>query len=557
MKTSLSPLENIRRLYSPKCPEIFTQNSWTIRTVDKEVLAATKDVEQLKLHFPCSYGLPRIEFRTQDIFTPQESKKIGVILSGGQAPGGHNVIVGLFDALKQLHHENELYGFLDGLQGLIDKSYRKLDKAIIDPYRNTGGFDMIGSGRGKLETGPQFEQVTKNCQSLGLSGLLIIGGDDSNTNAALLAEYCLARKINLQVIGCPKTIDGDLKNEWIESSFGFDTASKVYSEIIGNIARDALSAKKYWHFIRLMGRSASHITLECALQTHPNLTIIAEEAAAKKQSLSQVVEMICEQVIERSKKGNDFGVVLIPEGLIEFIPEIRKLILELNECVVSAPSIAKKLVTTMAPDALIDCGLSAKSAQIFLNLPYSIREQLTLDRDPHGNVRISQIETERLLILMVIQQLKKCDYEGNFTALSHFLGYEGRCAMPSHFDADYSYSLGYTAAALLANGKTGYMAVLKGLAQEPRTWIAMGIPITALMNIERRQGKNKTVIQKAMVDLEGAAFTVFKKHREQWGSKNAYRYPGPIQYFAPDIVCEQRTQTLVLESRETKSSRQF
>jgi len=477
--------------------------------------------------------------------------KVGVILSGGQAPGGHNVIAGLFDGLKAINRESELFGFLGGPSGLTDNKYLLITDAVIDTYRNTGGFDIIGSGRTKLETEEQFDQVAANCDALGITALVIIGGDDSNTNACLLAEYFLKQNIGIRVIGCPKTIDGDLKNEQVEASFGFDTATKVYSELIGNIERDANSAKKYWHFIKLMGRSASHIALECALKTHPNLAIVSEEVRAKNQTLTALSLQIATLVADRAAAGKNFGVVLIPEGLIEFIPEMRTLISELNELLAENAAYFETLATTDDKLQFVNTRLSAASSQAFSSLPEMIQLQLLMDRDPHGNVQVSRIETEKLLVDLVGDRLRewkvKGTFKGKFSTQTHFFGYEGRCAAPSNFDADYCYGLGYTAAALVGAGKTGYMAAVRNLVAPAAEWIAGGIPMTMMMNMERRHGEDRPVLRKALVELDGGPFQKFAAQRDAWALGDLFLYPGPIQYFGPPEVADLTTMTLALE----------
>jgi pyrophosphate--fructose-6-phosphate 1-phosphotransferase len=479
---------------------------------------------------------------------------VGVILSGGQAPGGHNVISGLFDGLKKLNPANKLYGFLGGPGGLVDHKYMELTGEIIDNYRNTGGFDIIGSGRTKLEETEQFDKGAEICHQLGISALVIIGGDDSNTNACVLAEYYKQINAGIQVIGCPKTIDGDLKNEMIEASFGFDTACKVYSELIGNIMSDTNSAKKYWHFIKLMGRSASHIGLECALQTQPNVCLISEEVAANKQTLEEIVTEIANVIANRANNGEKFGVVLIPEGLIEFIPEMKVLIAELNDLLAEGSETAEKfnaLASDQEKSDFVKANLTNDSAKVFASLPAGIAKQLTLDRDPHGNVQVSKIETEKLLIEMVeplLADMKKVgSFKGKFSTQNHFFGYEGRCAAPSNFDANYCYSLGFTASVLISAGKTGYMASVRNIKDKPENWIAGGIPITMMMNMEKRSGVMKPVIQKALVDLQGAPFKAFAANRKEWAIKTSYVYPGPIQYWGPESVSDSTTKTLQLE----------
>ena len=540
-----SALQKARASYTPKLP-LGLQGDVDIR--EGEPTQSVADQEEVKKLFPNTYGLPLVEF------IPGQKKEhapmnVGVILSGGQAPGGHNVISGIFDGIKRLNPANRLYGFLLGPGGLVDHNYMELTKEIIDEYRNTGGFDMIGSGRTKLETEDQFESGIQIIRELGIKALVIIGGDDSNTNACVLAEYYAAKNYGVQVIGCPKTIDGDLKNDQIETSFGFDTACKTYSEVIGNIQRDANSAKKYWHFIKLMGRSASHIALECALEVQPNVCLISEEIQEKGLSLDDIVTYIAEAVKLRAEDGNNFGTVLIPEGLIEFIPAMNKLIGELNDVLSSAVYASAQPKDNVA--WLLDGNLSPENTRTLALLPTAFAQQLTGERDPHGNVQVSLIETEKLLSEMVAQKLdqwkKQGKYNGKFAALHHFFGYEGRCAAPSNFDADYCYSLGVSASELISNGKTGYMAIVKKTTRPAAEWVAGGVPITMMLNMERRNGKMKPVIRKALVDLNGAPFKTFVAHRDEWKRQTAYVYPGPIQYFGPSEVCDRTTETLRLE----------
>ena len=544
-----SPLQIARGSYQPKMPVALSGN---VRLAEGKATQSVADQEEIKKLFPNTYGLPVITMEpSKDAPQALPAMNVGVILSGGQAPGGHNVICGLFDGLKKLNPENKLYGFLGGPSGLIEGKYQELTKDIIDEYRNTGGFDIIGSGRTKLEETWQFDNGIEVCKKLGIKAVVIIGGDDSNTNACVLAEYYLQKNCGIQVIGCPKTIDGDLKNEMIETSFGFDTACKVYSELIGNIQRDANSAKKYWHFIRLMGRSASHIALECALQSQPNICLISEEVEAKNMTLNDIVEQIVEVIVDRANAGLNFGTVLIPEGLIEFIPAMRILIQELNDMLAQNEEFAS-LEGDDAKREYVKSMLSPASCELYRSLPKGIARQLTLDRDPHGNVMVSQIETEKLLIEMVgkrLAQLKAAGtYKGKFSALNHFFGYEGRCAIPSNFDADYCYSIGVTATHLIAAGKTGYMSLVRNLTKPSAEWIAGGVPITMMMNMEKRNGKMKPVIQKALVDLNGAPYKYFVAHRAEWADANtSYIYPGPIQYYGPTEVCDQPTHTLMLE----------
>ena len=540
-----SALQIARAAYQPKLPMGLRGN---VSIKEGEPTQSVGNQEEIKALFPNTYGMPLVEF------IPSEEKKtykplnIGIILSGGQAPGGHNVICGLYDGLKRQNPESKLYGFLMGPGGLVDHNYIELTDAIIDEYRNTGGFDMIGSGRTKLETTEQFESGLKIIRELGINAIVIIGGDDSNTNACVLAEYYAAQNYGVQVIGCPKTIDGDLKNEQIETSFGFDTACKTYAEVIGNIQRDANSARKYWHFIKLMGRSASHIALECALQCQPNVCIVSEEVEEKNQTLDDVVTYIASVVAKRAEAGNNFGTVLIPEGLIEFIPAFKKLIAELNDLLAQPEA---KQVAVADLRAYVLSKLTAENAAIYESLPEVVAKQLTLDRDPHGNVQVSLIETEKLLSEMVANKLqawkKEGKFNGKFAAQHHFFGYEGRCAAPSNYDADYCYALGTSAAQLVANGKTGYMAIVKNTTAPAEQWVAGGVPITMMMNMERRHGEMKPVIKKALVRLDGAPFKEFAAHREEWAEKTAFVYPGPIQYFGPTEVCDQCTMTLKLE----------
>ncbi|MBN2765458.1 MAG: diphosphate--fructose-6-phosphate 1-phosphotransferase [Paludibacteraceae bacterium] len=542
-----SPLQIARAAYQPKLPASLKGNVVLKEGAATESVADQADIKAL---FPNTYGMPLISFE------PGEKKQypavgVGVILSGGQAPGGHNVISGLFDGLKALNPDNKLYGFLGGPSGLVDHQYVELTAEIVAEYRNTGGFDIIGSGRTKLEEPAQYDKGAEICKKLGINAIVIIGGDDSNTNACVLAEYYKQNNAGIQVIGCPKTIDGDLKNEMIETSFGFDTACKVYSELIGNIQRDANSAKKYWHFIRLMGRSASHITLECALQSQPNICIVSEEVEAKNMTLNDVVEDIVKVIVNRADFGMNFGTILIPEGLIEFIPAMKKLISELNDLLAHNDDF-NSLESDDEKRQYVKGLLSPESSQVYRDLPKGIARQLTLDRDPHGNVQVSLIETEKLLIEMVAKRLAllkaEGKYKGKFSAINHFFGYEGRCAIPSNFDADYTYSLGYTASVLISEGKTGYMSSVRNLTAPAAEWIAGGVPITMMMNMERRHGKMKPVIQKALVLLDGAPFKHFAANREEWANeKHSYIYPGPVQYYGPTEVCDLPTKTLMLE----------
>ena len=544
----ISPLQVARAKYEPKVPAALRGN---VRIVEGVATESVDDQAEIKALFPNTYGLPVIQFKESD--APAAASKpmnVGVILSGGQAPGGHNVIAGIFDGIKAIHKDSCLFGFLMGPSGLIDHQYKELTADIIDDYRNTGGFDIIGSGRTKLENKDQFDKGLEILKKLNIRALVMIGGDDSNTNACILAEYYKSIGEDIQVIGCPKTIDGDLKNEQIETSFGFDTATKVYSELIGNIQRDCNSARKYWHFIKLMGRSASHIALECALQTQPNVCIISEEVEAKQQSLDDIVTYIAEIVAKRAANGNNFGTVLVPEGLIEFIPAMNALIAELNDLLAKEGEKFAQLSKDEQRSFVIQM-LSGDNSKVFASLPEDVARQLTLDRDPHGNVQVSLIETERLLADMVGAKLKEWKaegkYSGKFSTQRHFFGYEGRCAAPSNYDADYCYSIGFTAAELIASGKTGYMSSVRNTNRPAAEWVAGGIPITMMLNMERRHGKMKPVIRKALVELEGKPFQMFAKHREDWAVNTRYVYPGPIQYFGPSEVCDQTTITLALE----------
>lgn len=542
-----SALQQARAAYQPKLPSAL----WgAVKAVEGAPTQSVADQDEIKKLFPNTYGLPELTFEKAAKPThPAPAINVGVILSGGQAPGGHNVISGLFDGIKAINKESRLYGFLMGPGGLVDHKYVELTADIINDYRNTGGFDIIGSGRTKLEEKSQFDRGLEILRSLGIKALVIIGGDDSNTNACVLAEYYKAIGAGIQVIGCPKTIDGDLKNGLIETSFGFDTATKVYSEVIGNIQRDCNSAKKYWHFIKVMGRSASHIALECALQTQPTYCIISEEVEAKALTLDDIVSDIARVVADRASRGDNFGTVIIPEGLIEFIPAMKSLIAELNDLLAHSPEFAS--LDQQAQRDFVIANLATDNAATFKSLPVGVAKQLTLDRDPHGNVQVSLIETEKLLSEMVGRKLKAMkedgQYVGKFSALHHFFGYEGRCADPSNFDADYCYALGYNAAQLINAGATGYMSSIRGLTKPSVQWIAGGIPITMMMNMERRHGKMKPVIQKALVDLNGAPFQKFAQNREQWAKDTCFVYPGPIQYFGPTEVCDQTSRTLYYE----------
>ena len=546
----ISALQQARAAYQPKLPQALKE---VVKICEGAATESVADQEAIKAMFPNTYGLPIVTFEKGGEAKEYPAINVGVILSGGQAPGGHNVIAGLFDGVKKLNADSKLYGFLMGPGGLVDHKYMEITAEIMDEYRNTGGFDIIGSGRTKLEKTEQFDKGLEIIKELGIKALVIIGGDDSNTNACVLAEYYAAKNTGVQVIGCPKTIDGDLKNAYIETSFGFDTACKVYSEVIGNIQRDCNSAQKYWHFIKLMGRSASHIALECALQTQPNYCIISEEVEQKALSLDDIVTSIAQAVANRAAAGNNFGTVLIPEGLIEFIPAMKALIAELNDLLAHKGEEYAAVAPEDQRQYIINL-LSEANAAVYASLPAGVARQLTMDRDPHGNVQVSLIETEKLLSEMVSNKLAawkaEGKYNGKFNAQHHFFGYEGRCAAPSNYDADYCYALGYNASLLIASGKTGYMSSVRNTTAPAAEWIAGGIPITMMMNMERRHGEMKPVIQKALVDLNGAPFKTFASKREQWANETCYVYPGPIQYFGPTEVCDQTTMTLALEQQK-------
>ena len=549
---NISPLQVARYQYNPKLPGMLRHGISEICVRSGGPTESVADQDKIKALFPNTYGKNEIVFEKGVNTSENKKLTVGVILSGGQAPGGHNVICGLYDALKATNPENVLYGFKGGPSGLIEDDYIVFGDEYINQYRNTGGFDIIGSGRTKLETEEQFAIVASNCRKHGVNALVIIGGDDSNTNAAVLAEYCAAHNTGIQVIGCPKTIDGDLKNEDIECSFGFDTATKTYSEIIGNIERDANSAKKYWHFVKVMGRSASHVALECALQTQPNICLIGEEVAAKKMSLAEIAGYIADSVAARAAKGWNFGVAIIPEGIVEFVPEFSVLIAEINELLAGSKADAFNALPTWEDKyAFIENGLTKASMAVFALLPLNIQQQLFLERDPHGNVQVSLIESEKLFSALVAENLKARKaagtYNGKFSPLHHFLGYEGRCAFPSNFDADYCYSLGYNAAMLIQYGFTGYLSKVSNLSKPAEEWVAGGMPITKMMNIERRHGHDKPVIRKALVELEGAPFRYLAEHRETWAVETSFVYPGAIQYFGPSEVCDLTTRTLALE----------
>ena len=550
----VSLLQKARYEYKPKVPKMLRPGVRGIVAEEGDRTEAASDQEKIAALFPNTYGMNEVYFKDGESTAEKKKHIVGVILSGGQAPGGHNVIAGLFDALKEDNPESILLGFKGGPSGLIDDNYITLTADTIDKYRNTGGFDMIGSGRTKLEKEEQFQIVAEVAKKHGMDAIVIIGGDDSNTNAAVLAEYFKANDVPVQVIGCPKTIDGDLKNEDIEISFGFDTATKTYSELIGNVARDANSAKKYWHFIKLMGRSASHIALECALETHPNVCLISEEVEKNGMGLNAIADYIADSVEARATLGFNFGIVIVPEGLIEFVPEVKKLIEEINETLAKHGERFTKLPTWDEKLGFLTAALSVESMKVFNLLPLDIQEQLLMDRDPHGNVQVSRIETEKLLSNIVRNRLNKRKqegkYNGKFSPLHHFFGYEGRAAFPSNFDADYCYSLGYTAFLLISYGYTGYLSTVRGLSKGVDEWKAGGMPITKMMDIERRGGEDKPVIKKALVDLEGKPFKYFEKHREHWARETCFTYPGAIQYYGPAEIADRTTYTLALESEE-------
>ena len=549
--TNLSPLQIERLKYQPKLPASLANGINHLISQEGSATQSVANQEEIKALFKNTYGKPTVTFQTSTESVASEVRNVGVILSGGQAPGGHNVIAGLYDALKQANSKNNLYGFLGGPSGIIEGKYVEFNDEFINDYRNTGGFDIIGSGRTKLETEEQFQAAWEVCKKLNISAVVIIGGDDSNTNAALLAEWFVAHNAGIQVIGCPKTIDGDLKNEQIEISFGFDTATKTYGELIGNIERDANSAKKYWHFVKVMGRSASHVALECALETQPNICLISEEVAAKKQSLSEIADYIADAVEKRSANGNNFGVAIIPEGVVEFVPEFKVLIAEINELLAGNKTEEFNALGSWEEKyAFIEKGLTAESMAVFAILPQTIQQQLFLERDPHGNVQVSLIESEKLFSALVKDKLTERGFTGKFNALHHFFGYEGRCAFPSNFDADYCYSLGYNAFMLIQYGYNGYLSKVSNLSKPAEEWVAGGMPITKMMNIERRNGEDKPVIKKALVELDGKPFKFFEANRDTWAVETAYTYPGAIQYYGPTEVCDLTTRTLALEKGE-------
>lgn len=557
--TKLSPLQIERLQYQPKLPSSLQNGVNSLELVEGAATESVRDQEQIQALFANTYGKPTVTFKSTSSSSVSEVKNVGVILSGGQAPGGHNVIAGLYDALKNANPSNKLYGFLGGPSGIIEGKYVEFNDEFINDFRNTGGFDIIGSGRTKLETEEQFKSSLEVCRKLNISAVVIIGGDDSNTNAALLAEWFVKNNTGIQVIGCPKTIDGDLKNEQIEISFGFDTATKTYAELIGNIQRDANSAKKYWHFIKIMGRSASHVALEAALQTQPNITLISEEVEAKKMSLSSIIDYMSDIIARRAENGKNFGIAVIPEGLIEFIPEMGSMISNLNDIMASLESDSSFVTATSVEKfSIVESKLDSENAKVYSSLPALIKEQLLADRDPHGNVQVSKIETEKLLIEMIsarLSQMKKeGKFSGKFSSQSHFFGYEGRCAFPSNFDADYCYSLGYNAFALINNGLTGYLSSVRNLTAPASEWIAGGVPLTMMMNMEKRHGEMKPVIQKALVKLDGPVFKQLQDNREDWAMNDRYLFPGAVQYFGPSSVCDITTVTLQLERSKQLAS---
>ena len=546
-----SPLQKARYSYQPKLPMILRSEMSEIEAVEGAKTESARDKEKIQALFPTTFGQKEISFQKGKSKAEKKKHVVGVILSGGQAPGGHNVVSGLYDALKKADKDNELIGFLGGPSGLTDDKFIVFTDEYINEFRNTGGFDIIGSGRTKLETTEQFEKAAAVCKKHGITAITSSGGDDSNTNAAVLAEYFKAHDTGVQVIGCPKTIDGDLKNDDIEISFGFDTATKTYSELIGNIERDANSAKKYWHFIKLMGRSASHIALECALETQPNVCLISEEIEKKEMSLSQIADYVAKSVADRAENGMNFGVVLIPEGLVEFVPEVKKLISEINDTLAAKAEEFEKAVSPKDKVAFMHKYLTAESDAVFSILPESIQAQMMADRDPHGNVQVSRIESEKLVSSLVEAKLaemkKEGKYNGKFNPLHHFFGYEGRCAFPSNFDSDYCYSLGYNAFMLIQSGCTGYLSSIRNLSAPASEWKAGGMPITKMMNIERRHGEDKPVIKKALVELDGKPFKYFEERRDKWAKETCFTYPGAIQYYGPESVCDITTVTLKLE----------
>ena len=556
----LSPLQIERLKYQPKLPATLAQGINSLELHEGAPTQSVRDQAQINELFKNTYGKPVVTFKNTAKTSTSNVRNVGVILSGGQAPGGHNVIAGLYDALKQANSANKLYGFLGGPSGIIDGKYIEFTDEFMNEYRNTGGFDIIGSGRTKLETEEQFKKSLDVCKKLNISAVVIIGGDDSNTNAALLAEWFVKNNTGIQVIGCPKTIDGDLKNEQIEISFGFDTATKTYAELIGNIERDANSAKKYWHFVKIMGRSASHVALEAALQTQPNITLISEEVEQKKMSLESIVNYMTDIIVRRADMGKNFGIAVIPEGLIEFIPEMKSMIANLNDIMAALETDPAFVNATTIREKfdIVENRLDPANAKVYNSLPALIKTQLLADRDPHGNVQVSKIETEKLLIEMIETRLDEIksqgEYIGKFSSQSHFFGYEGRCAFPSNFDADYCYSLGFNAFALINFGLTGYLSSVRNLTAPASEWIAGGVPLTMMMNMEKRHGEMKPVIQKALVELNGPVFKQLEQNREDWAMNDRYLFPGAIQYFGPSSVCDITTCTLQLERAKSLAS---
>lgn len=542
-----SPLQKLRATYIPPLPLILSDINAVTISPSNNLLAKHSALESV---FPHTYLQPRLSL-VQGKTQKNKPLRVGFVFSGGQAAGGHNVASGLFDALKKMHSDSQLFGFLGGPKGIIENKHMEITAEIIAPYRNQGGFDLIGSGRTKIETEEQFAAAAKTVNALKLDGLVIVGGDDSNTNAALLAEYFLAKNVPVKVIGVPKTIDGDLKNENIEIPFGFDSATKTFSEIIGNILTDALSAKKYTFFIKLMGRTASHIALECALKTHANLTLIGEEIEYKKKTIRDITREITDLIIERSQIGKDYGVILIPEGLIEFIPECRQLIQELNTLLSPQKGYINALEQISAPKekiSFINQLLKKESQKCLASLPEAIQLQLLLDRDPHGNVQVSKIDTERLFIELVSREIKFRENEENlkikFSPQPLFCGYEGRACLPSNFDCQYCYALGHVAVLLINAGATGYICSIQKLNQSVDGWQMSGLPLVSMIHLEERHGQAKPVIKKALVDLEGSLFKIFQEAQKRWRLDDAYINPGPIQFFGPEEITELKTFTL-------------
>ena len=556
-KKKCSQLQQHRAKFQPVLPEILKKGPAAIKPKFGKATQSVADQAKVKKIFPNTYGLPEVSFvKGTNAAACKKAVRVGVVLSGGQAPGGHNVIAGILDGLKKANSKNKLFGFLGGPSGIVDNKFVEITPKLMADYRNTGGFDLIQSGRTKIETPEQLAAAKETLIKNKMDALVVVGGDDSNTNACVIAEYLKQSGEDISVIGVPKTIDGDLKNDYIETSFGFDTATKIYAELVGNICRDVNSARKYWHFVRLMGRSASHITMEVAFKTQPNITLIGEEVLAKKMTLAQVVENLVKVIVARAKKGKNFGVVLVPEGLIEFIPEMKVLIGALNDLLSEHEAELAKLTKFDDKKAFVCQKLPAKLGALLESLPSGIAAQLMLDRDPHGNVQVSLIETEKLLVEMIrtrLAELKKADkYNGKFSAITHFFGYEGRCGVPSSFDANYTYALGYNAAALALNKCTGYLSSVRNLTKKPQQWVCGGIPLTMMMNIERRKGQDKPVIRKALVELKGEPFKFLAKNRDEWALEDLYQFPGPIQFFGPAEVTDMTTFTLVFEQSKKR-----